>query len=114
MTMDWRGDRVRERARAAQKEGINQTMAKSVEHAARHHPWTYRTGTLEGSLRIVNYATEGQRGVSGLWGSTDVLYAIMLELGTARMQPFPYLRPAADAEYPHLAQRIAAAYRRSR
>ena len=45
-------------------------------------------------------------GIVGLWGSFDVNYAIYVEMGTGRMRAQPYLRPAADHQYPMLAERI--------
>lgn len=136
MALRWRGDEVRDRVRAAQVQGVNQTMAASVLHARRNHPWQNRTGTLEGSIDIADYAAEITGGVRGLWGSRDVRYALIHELGgtirptrakalaipqpdgsvrlvrSVTLPARPYLRPAADAEYPRLAERIRRAYER--
>lgn len=113
MALTWKGDELKRRITRAAKEGIDSTMALAVIHAKQHHPWVNRTGTLEGSINIYQHAQEkGEGTVSGLWGSADVMYAIFLELGTSRMSPFPYLRPAADAEYPKLAALIQRAFAR--
>lgn len=136
MPIKWYGRQVGEKVRRAQQQGVNATMGGAVAHAERHHNWRNRTGVLEGSIDIQDYARDRGSGVSGLWGSRDVRYALIHELGgtikpkTARALMFraedggfvtvqsvtiparPYLRPAADAEYPRLAGRIRRAYER--
>lgn len=111
----WRGKEVMTATRDAQKRGVNRTMSECVIHAKQNHQWQNRTGVLERSLRIVDYAHEHLRGVQGVWGSTDVVYARRLELGFVgkdrlgrryNQRPYPYLRPAADAIYPLLADYI--------
>lgn len=108
--LKWRGAEVAARAEAAAKLAIDKTMARCVDEAKTDHPWENRTGTLEGSLRIVDAAAEDGARVVGRWGSADVNYAIYLETGTVHMEPKPYLRPAADRQYPYLRLRIRAAY----
>lgn len=106
----WRGAEVYERAKHATKQGINETLADCVNDAKDTHPWSNRTGTLEGSLQMRPAVDEGSR-VVGTWGSFTVRYAIYLELGTRHMHAMPYLRPAADRNYPKLKGRIQAAFR---
>lgn len=107
MALKWYGDKVKRKVRKAAKDAIDETMGKAVRHAKRHrnHPgWKNRTGTAEGSIRIIEFAhREGSRTV-GLWGSIGVNYMIWLELkhGSA-------LRSAGDATYSNLADRIRAA-----
>ena len=118
MTLQWFGPRVAAKMIKAQLFGINKTMAEAVEHAKRNHTWQNRTGTLEGSISIAEFAHREGRGVVGLWGSKDVEYALIMELGgnivrtkgpnskSFYRKPRPYLRPAADAVYPRLAANI--------
>ena len=129
MTLVWKGDQVVADMRKAQRFGINKTMVQTVEFAKRNHAWTNRTGTLEGSISIIEFATRAGRGFRGEWGSKDVRYALIHELGgkivpvKAKMLSFeiggkrvfakevniparPYLRPAADTIYPQLAANI--------
>lgn len=137
MALKWEGKRVTAKMRRAQVLGVNQTMAAAAAHAKRNHPWQNRTGTLEGSIDIAVYAVAGRVGepVRGTWGSRDVRYALIHELGgtirpkhgkvlvfevdgetvavqSVTMPARPYLRPAADAEYPKLADRIRREYER--
>ena len=105
MAFKWFGDKVKRKVRRAAKDAINETMAEAVLHAKRNHPgWKNRTGTAEGSIRIIEFAhREGSRTV-GLWGSIGVNYMIWLELkhGSA-------LRSAGDATYSNFKDRIRAA-----
>lgn len=119
--IEWHGDALVARLRAAQKRGVDQIMSRCVKHAVNHHPWVYRTGVLEGSIRIVDYAAQSGDGVAGEWGSTDVVYARRLELGFSgtdargrsyNQPPMPYLRPAADVHYPGLLAAVQRAWKR--
>lgn len=110
--VEWRGDAVKSKVRRAEMLAVNRTMSECVIHAKGNHTWRNRTGTLEGSIRIANFAAPHARGVRGVWGSSDVVYALRMELGfqgsdalgRAINQPArPYLRPAADVVYPRLA-----------
>lgn len=131
----WNGEALKRKMFAAQKFGIDKTMAEAVTHAKNNHTWKNRTGTLEGSVKIIEYGAKDLDGVAGTWGSADVVYALIQELGgtivpvKAKMLMFkvdgetrfahsvtiparPYLRPAAAAIYPRLAANIKAGARR--
>jgi len=132
----WKGKALTDRMRRAQKLGINATMSQCVKHAKANHDWKNRTGVLEGSLGIAEYAREDADGVVGHWGSQDVKYALIHELGgtiqavnakalaipmpdgemafvkSVTIPARPYLRPAADAQYPSLVDNIRAAFMR--
>jgi len=113
MIKEWRGDEIRAKMVRAAKWGIDKTMSKAVVYA-KSQLWLghgLRTATLQGSIQM-RPAEERGRAVVGQWGSFDVHYAIFVELGTSRMKAIPYLRPAADVEYPKLAKRIKAAFGR--
>lgn len=111
--LNWEGKKVLATVNAATLKGINKTMANCVESAKRNHEWQNRTGTLEGSISIAEYAQKEGRGAYGLWGSKDVVYALIHELGgqagrgrNVKIPARPYLRPAADAYYPLLTENI--------
>jgi hypothetical protein len=95
-----------------------------------------RTGFQTGSIQILEDASPDGTVIGGQWGS-DSNSALYLEIGTSEagptaeareiaadgnmglipppigplMAPRPFLRPAADIEYPQLAKRIGATYR---
>ncbi|KKN39096.1 hypothetical protein LCGC14_0746920 [marine sediment metagenome] len=129
MTLVWEGDKIKLDVAWAQRFAINKTMAEAVVHAKNNHNWQNRTGILEGSIAISTMAIRDGRGFRGEWGSKDVAYALIHELGgrivpkKAKVLRFkvdgqwrsakevtiparPYLRPAADAVYPQLASNI--------
>lgn len=134
--LKWLGRQVSEKLRRAQVAGVNATMSAAVIRARRNHPWSNRTATLEGAIDIADYAAPAARGVRGVWGVRDVVYARIHELGgvirpvraraltivdrgeivavvqEVTLPARPYLRPAADAEYPGLAGRIRTAFER--
>ncbi|MCU0946810.1 MAG: hypothetical protein MUF47_00950 [Porphyrobacter sp.] len=133
-SLNWLGPALSEKMRKAQMIGVNATMAACVRHAKANHPWQNQTGILEGSIDIADFAREDGAGVAGRWGSRDVKYALIHELGgvirpvRAKALRFqlpdgswrmatevtiparPYLRPAADAIYPQLAANIRKAF----
>ena len=135
--LDWQGAAVKDRLKAAQVVGVNQTMGACVVHAKNNHSWNNQTGVLEGGINVVDYGAATPEGVRGVWGVMDVRYALIMELGgvikpvTAKALAIPlegggmafaksvtiparpYLRPASDVEYPRLAGRIRKAYERS-
>ena len=111
MTVTWRGKQVSRNVAKATIKGVNKTMSEAVQHAKNNHDWQNRTGTLEGSIAINEPAAEQFNGeVRGVWGSQDVRYALVHELGSDKrnIPARPYLRPAADAQYPQLAEHIRA------
>ena len=113
MSVKWNGDKVLSRMTRAEVKGINVTMGAAAEHAKKNHPWKSRTFELEASIGISTFARAKGRGVSGIWGSSDIAYALIHELGGKHIKARPYLRPAADAQYPALAGNIRKAYRRA-
>lgn len=122
MALSWRGAEIAAKIEGASLLGVERTMADAVAYAKRNHGWENRTGTEEGSLRIVDDAHSDGAAVTGTWGSADVNYTIFLEFlageimgdtGWTRTRNggSPFLRPSADANYPKLRGYIAAAYR---
>lgn len=133
--LNWNGDAISARLKAAQIIGIKETMGACAVEAKRSHAWQNRSGILEGGIGIVDYPAAEGSGVRGSWGVQDVRYALIHELGgvitpkQAKVLVFeidgrkvfarsvtiparPYLRPAADTIYPSLARRIKRAYER--
>lgn len=77
----WKGKAVTGKMRQAQVLGVNATMAACVVQAKDNHVWNNQTGILEGSIDIAEYAAPKGAGVEGAWGSKDVKYARIHELG---------------------------------
>lgn len=133
-SLKWNGDAITKKMRAAVKSGMNATMADCVVHAKNNHTWKNDQHTLEPSIAVAEYAHDVPGGAKGVWGSQDVEYALIHELGgvivpvrakaLAIPQPDgsvrmvqsvtiparPYLRPAADAQYPNLVKNIRKAF----
>ena len=113
MSVKWNGKKLLAKTRRAEIKGVNETMGAAVAHARNNHKWTSRTFDLEDSIKVTTAARAKGRGVSGIWGSSDIAYALIHELGGKHIKARPYLRPAADAQYPALAGNIRKAYRRA-
>lgn len=77
----WNGKAVKARMRKAMVDGVNKTMSDAVEHARRNHEWNDQTGNLTRSIQVTKFAYSDEKGVVGQWGSTDVEYALIQELG---------------------------------
>lgn len=136
-SLNWTGQALTDRMLKAQQLGVNATMAACVNEAKSSHAWKNQTGVLEGSIAIAEFARPVGTGVAGTWGSQDVRYALIHELGgvivpvrakalaipqadgsvrfvkSVTIPARPYLRPAADAHYPQLAANIRKAFEAS-
>lgn len=104
--VEWNGREVLQNVSRAAMKGIDKTLADCTREAKRNHTFTNRSTILEGSIRAEPSRQEGRR-IVGKWGSFEVEYALYVEVGTATSAPYPYLRPAADLNYPELAANIA-------
>ena len=123
MALNWKGDELKRKVERASKLAIDATMSAAIIHAKSNHGmgahgqsrFVSHTGELERGTRIVKHARREGSGVVGRWGVIDVIYARRIELGfqgkdsagrVVDAQEYPYLRPAAQAEYPKLGGRI--------
>ena len=129
MALNWKGDKLIAKVQAAQKKGLNRTVAETIEYSKGNHTWQNDTGELEGSISFIEFAHRAGAGFRAVWGSKDVVYALIHELGgkivpkkapalrfqvggqwvttqEVNIPARPYLRPAADAVYPRLAENI--------
>jgi hypothetical protein len=130
MTVEWRGKQVTAKLRRAEREAIDATMAACIRHAKADHGEGVRkalkrfesiSGELERSIRIIRPAKRRGRATVGSWGSQGLVYARRIELGfqgkdargaVVDAPDYPFLRPAAEVEYPKLAPRIRRAFKR--
>ncbi len=108
----WEGPRVLGKMRKAEIRGINVIMSRCVKGAKNSHEWQNRTGILEGSIGVDIFARPQGSGAAGVWGSADVVYARVHELGSEKLniRARPYLRPQAPIHYPSLAREIRRAF----
>ncbi len=104
--LNWKGKQVKQKMVLAQITGIDIVLKASVIQAKLNHTWINRTGKLEGSVGVYEFARRVIAGVRGVWGSRKIVYAIFQEIGTSKMPARPFLRPAADVQYPKLAGHI--------
>jgi len=121
----FRGEQVSANVVRATKHGIDTIMAQSVVDAKEDVP--VATASYQGSIRIVEPADKHGDEIAGVWGSTDINYALGLETGDfsylAGAQPLGgesanrvetrrnkghrgSLRKSADRNYPNLADEI--------
>ncbi len=109
----WEGPRIVSKMGRAEVRGINVIMSRCVRTAKTTHEWKNRTGILTGSIGIDIFARPQGSGHAGIWGSADVAYARVHELGSEKLNipARPYLRPAADEHYPDLPTEIRKAFR---
>ncbi|MGH7892390.1 MAG: hypothetical protein ACREN0_08985, partial [Thermodesulfobacteriota bacterium] len=102
MSLKWEGDKVIKKMDDAIIKGMAQTITNSVKHAKSNHGkgahaqgrFVTQTATLEGSIREVTHPHKAGSEFIGLWGSVDVEYALVLELGSfgrVGIPPYPYL-----------------------
>lgn len=106
--LDWKGDHVRAELEDATLGGMNEITDRCVKDAKSNHPFANRTGTAEASIQQKPAKASASK-ISARWGSyggRKIRYFFYLEYGTAKMQPYPTLRPAADRNYPHLVGEI--------
>lgn len=99
----------KQKARTAARRGIDETHAACVQKAKALV--RVDTATLQGSIAFKPARESGGAVTAGEFGSYGVAYAVYQELGpsggTRTWAYTPYLRPARDAEYPRLGDRVA-------
>ena len=128
--LNWKGDALKRKAARASALAIDATMSACIQHAKSAHGagahgaqrFVSRSSELERGTRIVQPAQATRRGVAGRWGVIGVVYARRIELGfqgrdragrAVDAPAYPFLRPAAQREYPNLAARLTRAFARA-
>lgn len=97
----WHGDAVLARVQDAARRAIDDVNAEAARDAQGNHWWQSRDGQLESNI-VHEPAERTATGARGRFGTTarQGFYGLILE----RKRPF--LRPAADREWPDLADAI--------
>lgn len=130
MPLEWKGDVVAQNTKDAAILAVDATMSAAIKRARTNHSpgarsggrFESHSGELERGTKIVARAKVDANGVVGRWGVINVVYARRIELGfqgkdklgrAFNQPPYPYLRPAAEVEYPKLGKRIKTALARS-
>lgn len=101
----WRGPQVAARVEAATKQAIDAITERAAEDAQANHWWQNRTGELESNIIAEPAERRADGRVVGRFGTSlrrEGFYGLFLE----RRQPF--LRPAADRNFPALPLEIRA------
>ena len=94
----WRGPEVAAKVAKAARNGIDEVMSDCVGDAKEDAP--VATASYQGSIRIVEPAEQVGDEIAGIWGSTDINYALALETGD-----FSYLRGLAPEDTERVATR---------
>ncbi len=95
-TLEWNGDAVFDRVRRAAEVGVDRTLAEAVSQAKHDHRWVSRTGFLEATIGIVDFAHSDGLTVKGAFGAL-ANYALDVEVGTSRVGPTVFERVADSA-----------------
>ncbi len=128
--LQWQGQLQKQTMSDAAVLAINATMSAAIIHARSNHSpgarggrrFESQSGELERNTKIVRPARRDSKGVTGRWGVKGVAYGRRIELGfqgkdslgrSFGQPPYPYLRPAAEIEYPKLGGRLRRAYQRA-
>lgn len=124
--VNWKGDAVKRKAELASRLAIDATMSAAIILARSNHNAGARgsgrfeshSGDTERGIKIIRQAERTRKGVTGRWGA-QLAHARRLELGfqgkdklgrVVNARAYPFLRPAAQAEYPKLAGRVRTAF----
>lgn len=89
--LKWKGEELKEKLDKAIPWAINSIMADCIRDAKAAVP--KKTTTLQGSIRM-EIARKIAGIWTGIWGSFNVLYAIMVEKGTKPHMIFPKTKKA--------------------
>lgn len=107
--LDWNGDALIARVEEAARAAVNDTADAARDDAAVSHEWLNRDMQLEEEI-VSEHADPGDPNPTASFGTTSRrgFYGFFHEEGTVHEYARPFLRPAADRQFPSLAERIAA------
>lgn len=84
---------------------------KAAEDAQRNHTFRNRTGNLESSIIPLPVETDGSQVVGAVNATASskagMEYAPYVEFGTSRSAPYPFLRPAVEANKDFMTETVA-------
>ena len=105
--VEWKGDQIKRRVRAAATAAVNETVDAAADNARVSHEWVNRTGQLEEEI-VAEHADAADPNPTASFGTTRRrgFFGLFHEEGTVHEFARPFLRPAADRQFPSLAERI--------
>lgn len=106
-TLVWEGDKLVELVRRAARAGVDDTVEQAANDARLSHEWVNRNGQLEEEI-VVEHADPADANPTARFGTTRRrgFYGLFHEEGTVNEYARPFLRPAADRQFPRLATNI--------
>ncbi|MGK2898621.1 MAG: hypothetical protein ACSLE9_08020 [Burkholderiaceae bacterium] len=105
LKLNWAGKAYNAAARQAVLGAVYQTLSAAALEAQRRAPRD--TGFMAATTVVTRPPSIKGDGVSGEFGNETADYTLWNEIGTSRMPARPFIRPAADLEFPNLPARIA-------
>jgi len=102
----WRSDGTIARVADAAAQAIDETHVHCVLLAQQRAPRD--TGHMARTIEYWPARRAGRNRVEGEFGNRTADYTLWNEIGTRRMPARPFLRPAMEAEYPKIGQRMRA------
>jgi hypothetical protein len=104
---DWNGDDFIQHVEQAAREAINETVDAARDDAALSHEWVNRTMQLEEEI-VSEHADPDARNPSAKFGTTRRrgFVGLFHEEGTVHEYERPFIRPAADRQFPTFVERI--------
>lgn len=105
--LDWNGDKLIARVRRAATASVNETVDAAADDARASHEWVNRSGQLEEEI-VTEHAVATDPNPTARFGTTRRrgFYGLFHEIGTTNEFERPFLRPAADREFPTLVVKI--------
>lgn len=107
MPLQWNGDAILAKLRAAEVGGVQETLEAAKGEA--ENRVRILSGNLQSKIEVVEPAHVDGDGASGKFGVEGVPYAMAQEKGRPDLPRYgftPYLRPSLDIESKQLAGRI--------
>lgn len=101
--LEWHGDEVLAKVRDAVVKAIDVCTSLAALRAQELAPRD--TGHMANTIEFEKASRNGNT-IVGRMGNWTADYTLWNEIGTRRMPPRPFLRPAADSEFPNLPERI--------
>lgn len=104
MTLKWAGKELGGKIENAVRDAVDETLFAASTDAQQNAPRD--TGFMASTIGVTKKAA-GDTQIRGEFGNEVADYTLWNEIGTGRMAARPFLRPAADREFPKLPGRIA-------